>query len=198
MRKYPLIVVSICAVVLLVLASLSNVVGYQSVKSTVVNDSPLFQTRTQRAMNQQQNILTSQYLGKGKNCNLLILIRLNKTDSVHEIIRRIQSMDDNSFQRVVEIVEQFSIQKDIPPHQLILGLYQIRNNPRAFIDDIRSNKENPTWRYTPTLCWFPGCVITYIIFGVLWVLLWIYLFIQMMIKSSKTESDWLSVCFCPY
>jgi hypothetical protein len=34
MDKKPLIGVSICAVVLLVLASLSNVVGYQSVKST--------------------------------------------------------------------------------------------------------------------------------------------------------------------
>jgi len=39
--KKPLIAVSLCAVVLLLLGSLSNVVGYQSVKSTV-NDSPLF------------------------------------------------------------------------------------------------------------------------------------------------------------
>jgi len=48
MDKKPLIVVSICAVVLLVLGSLSNVVGYQSVKSTKANNSPLFQPRTQK------------------------------------------------------------------------------------------------------------------------------------------------------
>ncbi len=36
MDKKPLIVVSILAVVLLVLGLLSNVVGYQSVKSSVV------------------------------------------------------------------------------------------------------------------------------------------------------------------
>jgi hypothetical protein len=42
MDKKPLIGVSICAVVLLVLGSLSNVVGYQSVKSTTVNESPLW------------------------------------------------------------------------------------------------------------------------------------------------------------
>jgi len=40
MNTRPLILVSLCAVVLLVLGSLSNVVGYQSVKSTV-DDSPL-------------------------------------------------------------------------------------------------------------------------------------------------------------
>jgi hypothetical protein len=49
MDKKPLMVVCICAVVLLVLGLLSNVVGYQSVKSLVVND--LFITRTQRATN---------------------------------------------------------------------------------------------------------------------------------------------------
>jgi len=37
MKKYPLIGVSICAVVLLVLASLSNVVGYQTVQSSNQN-----------------------------------------------------------------------------------------------------------------------------------------------------------------
>jgi hypothetical protein len=36
--KKPLIVVSICAVVLLVVGSLSNVVGYQTV---IVSDNPL-------------------------------------------------------------------------------------------------------------------------------------------------------------
>ena len=39
MDKKPLIVVSICAVVLLVLGSLSNVVGYQSVKSNGISES---------------------------------------------------------------------------------------------------------------------------------------------------------------
>lgn len=41
MDKKPLIVISLCAVVLLVFGSLTNVVGYQSVKSTIQLDSPL-------------------------------------------------------------------------------------------------------------------------------------------------------------
>jgi len=46
MDKRPLIVVSICAVVLLVLGSLSTVVGYQTVRLNV-NDSPLLTIRKQ-------------------------------------------------------------------------------------------------------------------------------------------------------
>lgn len=41
MEKKPLIVISLCAVVLLVFGSLTNVVGYQSVKSTIQPDSPV-------------------------------------------------------------------------------------------------------------------------------------------------------------
>jgi len=66
MDKKPLIGVSICAVVLLVLGSLTNVVGYQPVKSTALSDSPLFRIRTQRTIHQQRNMITSQYLGEGK------------------------------------------------------------------------------------------------------------------------------------
>jgi hypothetical protein len=58
-QKYLVIGICICAVVLLVLGSLSNVVGYQNVKSTV-NDSPFFQPSTQKAkMETQENELDS-------------------------------------------------------------------------------------------------------------------------------------------
>jgi hypothetical protein len=54
MDKKPLIGVNILAVVLLVMGSLSNVVGYQSVKSMTVKDSPLFATRTQKVKMETQ------------------------------------------------------------------------------------------------------------------------------------------------
>jgi len=66
MDRNPLIGVCICAVVLLVMGSLSNVVGYQSVKSSTVNDSPLFKTRTQRMLHHRQTMITTHYLGEGK------------------------------------------------------------------------------------------------------------------------------------
>jgi hypothetical protein len=58
---------SICAVVLLVLSSLSNVVGYQSDGSPALFESPLFSMQRQRRMNHQWTMLSSQYLGKGMN-----------------------------------------------------------------------------------------------------------------------------------
>jgi hypothetical protein len=75
MDKYPLIGVSICAVVLLVLGSLSNVVGYQAVQSSnqkIINEEVdqkelLFQTIVDFANNKeiQQVILKSQISKEG-------------------------------------------------------------------------------------------------------------------------------------
>ena len=103
-RKYLAIGISIITVVLLTLTSFSNVVGYQSVKSTTVNDSPLFQTRTQRATNQQQNILTSRYLGMELNHRMMIPIILDETETLSHIINRIRAMDEVTFHRFVNYV----------------------------------------------------------------------------------------------
>jgi hypothetical protein len=75
MNKYPLIGVSICAVVLLVLGSLTNVVGYQSVQSSnqkIINEEVnqkelLFQTIVDIVNNKeiQQIILKSQLSKEG-------------------------------------------------------------------------------------------------------------------------------------
>jgi hypothetical protein len=74
MNKYPLIGGSICAVVLLVLASLTNVVGFQTVQSSnqkIINDEInqkelLFQTIVDIANNKeiQKVILGSEITGK--------------------------------------------------------------------------------------------------------------------------------------
>ena len=66
MDKKPLIVVSLCAVVLLVLGSLSNVIGYQSLISLGQNDSPVFSVRTQKVIHHPRNLIISHYLGEGK------------------------------------------------------------------------------------------------------------------------------------
>jgi hypothetical protein len=93
-------------VVLLVLGSLSNVVGYQSVKSTAVNDSPLFKTQMQRATNQQQNIITSQYIGKGTGNLLQFPPGDNKTKSLKNIFESIKKMNDATFQQFLLLVQQ--------------------------------------------------------------------------------------------
>jgi hypothetical protein len=166
MDKKPLIGVSICAVVLLVLGSLSNVVGYQSVKSTAVNDSPLFQTRTQRATNQQQNILTSQYLGKGINA-LSFPLRDTTTEMIQKFIDKIRTMDDESFNHFIIIVlyqiRQRNLFNDINPQETVIVLNQIKNNPNLIRNYI-NQKANDITFVAPTCYgltirnWLPGCI----------------------------------------
>ena len=104
MDKKPLIGVNILAVVLLVLGSLINVVGYQSVKSTGMSESPLFNVRTKRATNQQQNIITSQYLGMGKGNLLRIPMRDNKTESLIKVLEYISKMDNVHYAQFTNLV----------------------------------------------------------------------------------------------
>ena len=160
-RKYLAIGVSICAVVLLVLGSLSNVVGYQSVKSTVVNDSPLFATRTQRATNQHLNIITFNYVGDEKN-TLIIPPQTSQIEIMQKMIDKIRQMDDNTFHLFTELcikmIKQEWSFKDTNPNDIVKTLTLIKNqlssNPI-----IRQEKMQNGWDTTVvTVCyWFPGC-----------------------------------------
>ena len=160
MDTKPLIVASIGAVVLLVLGSLTNVVGYQSIKSTAVNDSPLFQTRTQRATNQRQNIVTSQYLGKGKDSVPFHFLD-NKTSMIQKFINQIRNMDDNTFSKFVKsamrLLTQQGTVKYSDTQDIENGFHQLRENSEVNDDSTNLNLGNYTWRVTPSICWFPGC-----------------------------------------
>jgi len=172
MDKYPLIGVSICAVILLVLGSLTNVVGYQSVKSTAMSESPLFSVRTQRATNQQRNILTSQYLGKGKESKISIIYRDNRIESLQKIIERISKMSDA---QLVELAGLIGCNKMVNENrqQILRLLYQLKNNPGEIKkqlsiipkDSSHITKGCPPTTFpmcTPSCQWFPGCALFWI------------------------------------
>jgi hypothetical protein len=170
--KKPLIVVSICAVVLLVLGSLSNVVGYQSVKSTV-NDSPLFQTRTQRATNQQQNSITSQYLGMGKETLWQIPISDNKTEQLRKAIDIISKMDDKTFEQFIKSCIQKVRQDNTfseTNNEIIQMLQLLRKQSKTIIFSF-TNKNNqewlPTYDFYSVCIAFPGCWIILIVLAII-------------------------------
>jgi hypothetical protein len=163
MDKKPLIGVSICAVVLLLLGSLTNVVGYQSVQSATVNNSPLFATRAQRETNQQQNIITSQYLGMGKETHLQFPMRDNQTESLKRAIEYISKMDDETFERFTELVIQQSKQndslRDINPNEIKQILNQLRTTSITLLNSpmYKNNYQLNSTPMIPTINWFPGC-----------------------------------------
>ncbi|MCK5261686.1 MAG: hypothetical protein KAJ44_05860, partial [Thermoplasmatales archaeon] len=69
------LVVSILAAVLIVLASLSSVIGTNIVKSDAERSiaSPLFSVRTQRSLDgEEAKKISANYLGKGKQLNILL------------------------------------------------------------------------------------------------------------------------------
>jgi hypothetical protein len=130
MNKYPLVGVSILVVVLLILGSLSNVVGYQTIQSSGVNDSPLFSARTQRATNRQQNSIIPQYLGKGTGNIWQFPPPDNNTESLKTIFEIIKKMDDATFQRFLISLQQRV--KEASPlnsqklHEITNGLTELR------------------------------------------------------------------------
>jgi len=173
MDKKPLIGVSICAVVLLVLGSLTNVVGYQSVKSTTVNDSPLFNMRTQKATNQKQNIITSQYLGKGNRWQFPM--RDNRTEQLKKAIDIISKLDDKTFARFTALCIQHAKQDntlgDTSPNEITRVLNQLRTKsetiPYSFTNRNYQNKTSSDL-YTIDV-WFPGYILN-IIFVVIMII----------------------------
>jgi hypothetical protein len=184
MDKKPLIGVSICAMILLVLGSLTNVVGYQSVKSTV-NDSPLFQTRTQRATNQQQNSITSQYLGMGKGILFQFPMRDNRTESLIKAIEYIGKMDDETYERFTERciqrIQQDKSLKDANSTNIMKALILIKTKPTLIIYSLMNrNNQKITSGIVISICdhWFPGCILIdiltfmWITFILIWDTVW--------------------------
>ena len=163
MDKKPLIGVSICAVVLLVLGSLSNVVGYTSVKSTV-NDSPLFQTRTQRATNQQQTIITFDYVGNEKN-TLIIPPQASQIENIQKIIDKIRQMDDNTFHLFTELcvkkIKQEKSFQNINPNDIVKTLVLIKKQSSSYplLQQIKIQNEWDTINLYTVCFWFPGCLL---------------------------------------
>jgi hypothetical protein len=142
MDRYPLMGVSICAVVLLVLGSLTNVVGYQSVKPTGVNDSPLFKTRTLKATDQQQNIITSHYLGKVKEINFFLPYKNNKNESLKTMINSIKKMDDTSLQKLGYLITSVynykikDIDNRVENKKILVSVKELRDAPDSIINDV--------------------------------------------------------------
>ena len=193
MDKKPLVGVSILAVVLFVLSSLSNVVGYQSVKSTF-NDSPLFQTRTQRAINQQQNTLSSQYIGMEKQNLIHFPIRDNGTEQLRKAIDIINKMDEKTFHRfsvkMKNLLSQQEKTKKIDVNEIEQALHQLRKNSEVFQSQTDFNSRIQTLFDPPTVCWIPGCIL-----GSLLILLML-IFIIVFIPTELVQCYFPSIDVC--
>jgi hypothetical protein len=162
-RKWLVVGASILAMVLLVLGSFSNVIGYQSVQSSGMNDSPLFTVQTQRATNQRQNSITSHYLGKGNLWN--IPMGNNRNEQLKKAIEFISKMNEKVFAQFTELCIQKAKRdtnlRDENTNKIIQTLHLLRKNPRIIINSfITRDTQNITSSNMNTICnWQPGCMI---------------------------------------
>jgi hypothetical protein len=190
MQKYPLIGVSIVAVVLLILGSLTNVVGYQTVKSSEVNDSPLFKTRTQRATNRQQNILTSQYLGKEKVGLLHFPTTDNTTELLNKVIESIGKMDDKTYQQLTELcikkVKQDKTMRGTNQSDIIRMLQDLRIRPKEFKNNFADRNNCSIVPYPTIGAWLPGCLLLTVEIIIITIVGYILLFIADFFSLSCT------------
>ena len=66
-----LMISSIAVAAIIVLVSFTSVIGFQTTKSTVIKNSPLFIIRAQRAINKPiKDIITTEYIGKRKTITI--------------------------------------------------------------------------------------------------------------------------------
>ena len=102
--KKKIFIGSIIAVALLILVSFSSVVGYSSVKSDSRIASPLFGIRTNRAINKEQDAVTSDYIGKGKAINIPLPKRNDNVNLMYRMIDFISKANDRTFDRFLDLV----------------------------------------------------------------------------------------------
>lgn len=112
MDKKILLVSSLSVAVIVILASFTTVVGFQTIRSSSLRASPLFSIRTKRAVDEEQEISDSDYLGKGKSIPIVPTKEDSETSSLLVFINAITRMDDKTFNCFLNLI--FSHLKDKP------------------------------------------------------------------------------------
>jgi hypothetical protein len=125
---------SITAVILIVLASFTSVVGYTSVNDTEVVDSPLFSIRSQRALDVNgQDVIECDYVGKDKDIFIPFQKRDTKTVVVQKVIEVIYRMNDETFDNFkIHLIQHLSNNdkfKFLDSQDIIHSLEMLRENP---------------------------------------------------------------------
>jgi hypothetical protein len=95
---------NILSVVILILVSFTSVVGYNSVESDL-KASPLFNIRSSRAIDEETNIQTCNYFGKGKAAGIPNPIRNSTYMLLYEVIDILNKMDKDEINKLIEFIK---------------------------------------------------------------------------------------------
>ena len=186
-----LVLGSSIVVVILVMMSVTGVIGYQTTSTTMTKASPLFNVRSKRAIDEESNDLTCDYVGKGDNINLLFPNRNVNNRFISNLIDIINKLNQESKKRITDsVIEQLLLENIIlyNNNEIENTVHEFFKNPEIFMNTLSDNNSStyneiicPTPYYTVFYQFIPICFIPaifYVIAGSLWAL---YMFIYVML-----------------
>ncbi len=152
---------SIIAVAILIGVSFTSVVGYRSGASDV-KASPLFNIRSSRAIDEENAVLSYEYMGKGEESILSIPKRDNRIELIQKVIDVIRQMDNATFNRyIVSLVPHMKKNghSNISNEEIVNIIIELRTKQE--IDRIPLINWENQQDFTTGPCtygaWVPGC-----------------------------------------
>lgn len=136
--------ITISAAVILIMASLSSTIGINYLTSTQKFASPLFTKRIQQSIQKEnQQIIHSDYLGKGFLSNIFITTKPSLSTAIDRTIKLlyqtpifftklIKAISSNP--QVISLLQENGIRMT----EFQTHISHIKNNPSAFIDEIQN------------------------------------------------------------
>jgi len=179
MKHYPLIGISIVTVVVLILASMVNVIGFQTIQSSTTSESPLFAVQTMQAIDGSRPFIKTEYAGKGTpssfqfpNINIrgvlldkaLTILTKMTPQQIKKLHRQLISLiNQNASSSQVAASTLVSFTNGRQELQNLLGMNRINGN---------GSRNDPPTFYCPTLFgyWVPSCVVEGIILALIFIL----------------------------
>jgi hypothetical protein len=144
MRK-KMVYLSIGAAVLLVLASLSSVIGFSSSQpQNQDNTSPLFAVRTARSTDKLTNMnIRSEYLGKGKIINIFLSSQSTFESQLNKALRIINdnpSLVKRLLEKISDTPQVLTILKNygISVSEVESYIYQVKDNPEILKEELKN------------------------------------------------------------
>jgi len=173
--KMKILLGNIGAVAILILVSFTNAVGVQSTSSDSVKNSPLFEYKTKKAINETFTTCHYQYISMNNELNIPLSAPDQRLQFILRFIQSIVQMDETTFNTLIAYCINHFNQNNKIKHtnlaEIITGLKNIRKNPDYIIHQIANisstignNYEIRSQQYTINGDWIPGCLLAVIFY----------------------------------
>ena len=129
-----IIIGSITAAILIILASLNPVIGNQDTTKDTTITSPLFRIRIERAVDaEKENILQRRFIGMGEDNKIAFTSQDLESEIFTQVMYKVCTMNDENFQKFVDLsinklLQEESITENEVPKVKELFLF-FRQNP---------------------------------------------------------------------